>query len=89
MCELCDHERRTEHKYEDDLCWVAKCSTHDLWMVVLRRHDSRPSRREMNHITAVLDQLFNQGWRLRGYMGSSTTHWHDHIVEAGVGIGDG
>lgn len=81
MCELCEHKRITEHKYEDDLCWVAKCSTHEgQWMVVLSAHRSQPTRREMAHITAVLDQLFNVGgWRLRGYMSKLLQHWHDHI----------
>ena len=81
MCVLCEAEHRTEWLYEDDICWVAKCSTHrHQWMVVLKRHVVKPTEEEYKHIETVLDKYFLLSWRYRGVMLSIPDHWHQHLI---------
>jgi len=77
-CERCKGEKVTEWKYEDDVCWVARCKSHpDKWMIVLRRHTAFPTQEEMIHLKEVALKLFPDK-RFRGPRSvRDHFHWHE------------
>jgi len=77
-CPLCKRERKTVWLYEDEICWVARCSTHrDKWLIVLKAHKVTPSIDEAIHLTQVKEKLFGTEKKFRK-ANSILTHFHIH-----------
>lgn len=78
-CSLCRAEHITGWEYEDEICWVARCSTHlDKFLCVLKRHTSTPTEKEREHMVEVMERLFPH-IQLRG-PASIPEHYHLHEV---------
>lgn len=76
-CPLCKREIKTELKYEDHVCWIAKCASHpDKWLIVLKRHTSVPLVIDLEHMTQLAWKLF-PGKAFRG-PASILDHFHLH-----------
>jgi len=78
-CPLCLAEKKTKRYYQDDVCWIAGCSSHpSKKLCVLRRHAPQATSEEELHMRQVMENLF-PGIRLRG-PASILDHWHLHEV---------
>jgi len=78
-CPLCEAKKLTRWLYEDDMCWVAYCSSHpDKVLIVLRRHARMPTPEEAEHIQQIAEKLFpGKQWR---YPHSILDHFHLHEI---------
>jgi len=78
-CPLCKREPLTKQLYEDDVCWIAYCTSHpSKILIVLKRHTPQPSPEEAEHMYEVAHKLFpNKQWR---YPASLKNHFHLHEV---------
>jgi hypothetical protein len=79
-CPLCEAKKITEWKHEDNVCWIARCSSHrDKWIIVLKRHAPFPTPEEHEHMMQLAEKLFPAGTQWRG-PNSIKDHWHFHSV---------
>ena len=81
LCELCKARRLTEWLYDDEICWMAKCTTCDIWMIVLKRHTMRPTDYEFGHMNKVIKTFFPYNITLRKNQRKIPDHLHWHILE--------
>jgi len=78
-CPLCQAEKLTEWKHEDDIVWVARCKSHpDKWMIVLKAHKEKPSFDEVLHVMNIQRKLFPTK-EFRGPQ-SILDHYHLHEI---------
>lgn len=80
-CQLCEAEEITRRYHEDSLCWVADCATCGVPMVVLRRHSTQPTRREVAHMLDMLQLCcppHKKGYSIDLERRSIPDHWHCH-----------
>ena len=81
-CPLCKREHKTTWKYEDSICWVARCETDGQWMIVLKRHTMEPTNIEIVHMEMVAKELFGENVKFRKKQGHPEyNHFHWHILE--------
>jgi len=79
-CPLCRAEKLTRRYYEDDVCWVADCTTCKVPMIVLKRHTVHPTQNERDHLLLVVCRLkfsVTLGWY--GDMKAIPDHFHVHL----------
>jgi len=87
LCELCKAKRLTQWLYDDDMCWMAKCKTCNIWMIVLKRHTMHPTDYELGHMNKVVETFFPYDITLRKQQRRILNHLHWHIVEDGKNDG--
>jgi len=79
-CPLCRAEKITEWLYEDDRIYICRCKSHpSKWMVVLKKHTSRPSNEELSYMFRKAKEEIGAGVKLRG-PNSILDHFHLHEV---------
>lgn len=87
MCELCDRTEQKEGRlkilYQDEVCWVTLCKTHNPHLlVVLNRHVREPSVEEEQRMRDVANIAFpDKKWIASNRNPSSTIPEHFHLHE--------
>lgn len=79
-CPLCNMEKKTEWKYEDDICIIARCLSDNQWMLVFKFH-RWPTVAEMLHALGVITRLFGN-IKVRTRHGQIIEHCHWHLIGA-------